>query len=136
MTSARAGATWRRLGSAAGVLAVGSSGLVRYTTVHKRRQPMTATARLDLRLDAHDKDKIAHAADLRGVPLATFVRQAALREAAAVAAETGAVTLSATEAQRLLAALDKPFKPNKRLQQALDQVRSTVHANKAATPDV
>lgn len=97
---------------------------------------MTATARLDLRLDAEDKDKIAHAADLRGLPLATFVRQAALREAAAVAAETGAVTLSAAEARRLLAALDKPFKPNKRLQRALDQVQGTVHANKAATPDV
>lgn len=57
---------------------------------------MTATARLDLRLDAKDKDRIAHAAELLGVPLATFVRQAALREAASVSAEgTADVALSA-----------------------------------------
>lgn len=58
---------------------------------------MSATARLDLRLDTQDKDKITHAADLRGVPLATFVRMAALREAAAVAAEASTATLSPAE---------------------------------------
>lgn len=52
---------------------------------------MTATARLDLRMDAKDKDKIARAAHLRGVPVATFVRLAALREAETVAVETNKV---------------------------------------------
>jgi hypothetical protein len=43
---------------------------------------MSATAnRLDLRLSAKDKDRIRRAADLHGVPLAAFVREAALREA-------------------------------------------------------
>lgn len=94
---------------------------------------MTANARLDLRLGAQDKDKIAHAAELRGLPLATFVRQAALREAAAVAAEIGTVRLSRAEARRLLAALDKPFKPNKRVRQTLDQAHHAAVADAATT---
>lgn len=96
---------------------------------------MTATARLDLRMDAEDKDKITHAADLRGVPVATFVRLAALREAEAVTAEANTIALSAAETKRLLAALDKPFKPSPRLQHALDQGRSvTLDRDTAATP--
>jgi hypothetical protein len=47
--------------------------------------PSTAD-RLDLRLSTEDKNRIRRAADLHGVPLATFVRQAALREAEAVIA--------------------------------------------------
>ncbi|SFL25819.1 DUF1778 domain-containing protein [Rhodanobacter glycinis] len=43
---------------------------------------MTANAdRLDLRLSAEDKDRLRRAAALRDVPLAAFVREAALREA-------------------------------------------------------
>lgn len=43
---------------------------------------MTAIAdRLDLRLSSEDKDRIRRAAELKGVPLATFVREAALLEA-------------------------------------------------------
>ena len=48
---------------------------------------MTATAdRLDLRLSAEDKNRNRRAADLHGVPLAAFVREAALREADAIIA--------------------------------------------------
>jgi hypothetical protein len=42
------------------------------------------TDRLDLRLDTDDKDRIRRAAALRGVPVAAFVREAALREAETV----------------------------------------------------
>lgn len=43
---------------------------------------MTATAdRLDLRLSVEDKNRLRLAAELQGLPVATFVRQAALREA-------------------------------------------------------
>lgn len=43
---------------------------------------MSTTAdRLDLRLSAEDKNSLRRAADLLGMPLAAFVRQAALREA-------------------------------------------------------
>ncbi len=41
----------------------------------------TSAARLDLRLNPTDKARIARAADLRGVPLSAFVRDAVLREA-------------------------------------------------------
>jgi len=44
----------------------------------------TVADRLDLRLSAEDKNRIRRAADLHGVPLAAFVREAALREAEAV----------------------------------------------------
>ena len=53
---------------------------------------MTATARLDLRMKVEDKDKIARAAHSRGIPVATFVRLAALREANAVSTDETAPT--------------------------------------------
>lgn len=43
---------------------------------------MTTTAdRLDLRLSVEDKNRLRRAAKLHGLPVATFVREAALREA-------------------------------------------------------
>lgn len=56
---------------------------------------MTAAARLDLRLNPTDKDCIARAAGLRGVPLSAFVRDAVLRDAESVMAAELTVTLSA-----------------------------------------
>lgn len=80
-------------------------------------------ARLDLRLNASDKDRINRAADLRGVPVSAFVRDAALREAESVMAAELTVTLSAEESRRLLKALDEPFRPNPRLKKALGRTR-------------
>jgi len=43
---------------------------------------MAATAdRLDLRLSSEEKNRLRRAAELQGLPVATFVREAALREA-------------------------------------------------------
>jgi len=48
---------------------------------------VTATAdRLDLRLSSDDKNRLRRAAELHGLPVATFVREAALREAEATIA--------------------------------------------------
>ena len=81
------------------------------------------SARLDLRLEARDKERIAKAAALRGMPLSSFVRNAVLREAdAAIAADT-VVTLSEAESRRFLDALDAldaPFRPNARLKKAME----------------
>ena len=56
-----------------------ASGTVSYRT---RRPDMTAIAdRLDLRLSVEDKNRLRRAAELHGLPVATFVREAALREA-------------------------------------------------------
>jgi uncharacterized protein (DUF1778 family) len=80
----------------------------------------TATARLDLRLGVHDKNRIAKAAALRGMAVSTFVRDAVLREAdTAIAADT-VVTLSGQESRRFLATLDEPFQPNARLKKAMN----------------
>lgn len=79
----------------------------------------TSTARLDLRIEPRDKDRIAKAAALRGMAVSTFVRDAVLREAdTAIAADT-VVTLSEQESRRFLAALDAPFRPNDRLKKAM-----------------
>jgi uncharacterized protein (DUF1778 family) len=82
----------------------------------------TAAARLDLRLDPSDKARIARAADLRGVPVSAFVRDAVLREAENVMAAELTVTLSAQESRRFLKALDAPFEPNARLKKALARI--------------
>ncbi|MDE2156077.1 MAG: DUF1778 domain-containing protein [Xanthomonadaceae bacterium] len=79
---------------------------------------MTAIARLDLRMNPTDKARISRAADLRGVPLSAFVRDAVLREAEHVMAAELTVTLSAEESRRFLKALDTPFKPNAKLKKA------------------
>ncbi len=81
----------------------------------------TAAARLDLRLNPTDKARISRAADLRGVPLSAFVRDAVLREAENVMAAELTVTLSAEESRRFLDALDKPFKPNAKLKKAMER---------------
>lgn len=47
----------------------------------------TTTDRLDLRLRAADKRRICRAAELSNVPVAAFVRNAALREAETVIAQ-------------------------------------------------
>lgn len=48
---------------------------------------MTAiTDRLDLRLSVEDKNRLRRAAELKGVPVAAFVREAALLEADATIA--------------------------------------------------
>lgn len=80
---------------------------------------MSATARIDLRMNTKDKERIHRAADLRGVSVSTFVRDAVLREAENVMNAELAVTLSAEESRRFLDALDKPFKPNARLKKAM-----------------
>jgi uncharacterized protein (DUF1778 family) len=83
-----------------------------------------AAARLDLRIDARDKDRITRAAALRGMPVSAFVRSAVLREAdTAIAADT-TVSLSSAESRHFLAALDAPFQPNDRLQKAMKHAAS------------
>lgn len=81
---------------------------------------MTAAARLELRLESRDKDRIAKAAALRGMAVSAFVREAVLREADTTIAADMVVTLSEQESRRFLAALDEPFLPNDRLREAMD----------------
>lgn len=82
---------------------------------------MTAAARLDFRLNPTDKARIRRAAEMRGVSLSTFVRDAVLREAENVVAAEHSVTLTAEESRCFLAELDKPFAPNARLKTAMER---------------
>ena len=52
-----------------------------YGIVPYKETAMAQVARLELRLDDKDKERIARAAAARGVPVAAFVREAVLREA-------------------------------------------------------
>lgn len=80
---------------------------------------MSTNARLDLRLSVKDRERIARAAALAGLPLAAFVRTAVLREADRTLATESVATLSSAESRRFLAALRKPFTPNVALRRAL-----------------
>jgi Uncharacterized protein conserved in bacteria len=86
-----------------------------------------ATARLDLRLEAGDKDRITRAAALRGMAVAAFVRDAVLREANNTIAADTAVSFSPAESRRFLDALDESFRPNDRLQKAMDAALRLTH---------
>lgn len=81
----------------------------------------TTTARLDLRLNIEDKNRITRAAALRGMSLSVFVRHAVLREADTVLAADAAVVLSPEESRRFLDALDEPFQPNAKLNKAMKE---------------
>ncbi len=86
---------------------------------------MTTTAnRLDLRITTRDKAVVTRAAELRGLPVSVFVRDAVLREAEKVMEAESTVILSGTESKRFLAALDKPFQPNPKLMRALTRLSS------------
>jgi uncharacterized protein (DUF1778 family) len=80
---------------------------------------MTATSRLDIQLSARDRDRIDRAAAIAGLPVQTFVRTAVLREADRTLIAEAMVTLSPEESRRFLAALSKPFAPNRALRRAL-----------------
>ena len=80
---------------------------------------MSATARLDLRLTPHDKRRVEAAADLRGLPVASFVRTAVLREAEQAMSAEHLARLTPAESRRLLKALSRPFAPNATLRKAL-----------------
>lgn len=80
----------------------------------------SATARIDLRLESREKDRIAKAAALRGMAVSAFVRDAVLREADTTIAADSIVTLSEQESRLFLAALDAPFAPSDRLKKAMD----------------
>lgn len=78
-----------------------------------------ARARITLSVNARARERIARAAELCGAPVSAFVRDAVMREVDRVMATQLTATLSVAESRRFLAALDKPFKPNARLGEAM-----------------
>ncbi len=82
----------------------------------------TPAARLDLRLAPKDKHRIERAAEIRGMPVSAFVRDAVMRQADEVMAAETETTLSADESRRFVRAMDKAFQPNAKLKKALDKL--------------
>ena len=80
---------------------------------------MTGTARLDLKLDAADKDIVSRAATLLGTTMAGFVRVAAKEKALALLDNESRVTLSQRDFASFTAALNNAFTPNAALKGAL-----------------
>ena len=81
---------------------------------------MTTAVRFDLKLDKREKSLFARAAELMGTTMAGFMRAAAKEKANALIEREARITLSESEARRLLDALDAPFQPNPALRKALE----------------
>jgi uncharacterized protein (DUF1778 family) len=71
--------------------------------------------RLSVRMPREIKNKIRRAADLRGITLSDFIVSNMISTAESVIQEHGAVLVSERDAERLMAALDNPPKPNRAL---------------------
>ena len=85
-----------------------------------------ATDSFEMRMQPRVKDRIAHAAELSGVKLATFVRAAAAREAERVLHEHQITLLSERDRRALLAALDNPPAPTEAARDAVRSYRARI----------
>lgn len=84
---------------------------------------MSTAARLDLRLSPEDKALIQRAAQIRGLPLSAFVRNAVMRETEQVMAAELSLTLTAEESRQFLDAINEPFMPNEKLANAIKRAQ-------------
>lgn len=80
---------------------------------------MPALEHYGLPLTSDDKQLLQYAAQLKGMSLADFIREAAVREAKEVVEGKKVVFLTAQESKALLEALDRPFAPNAKLQEVM-----------------
>ena len=85
-----------------------------------------ATDNIEMRIRPSDKERIARAAELSGVKLATFVRASAAREAERFLREHRTTTLSERDSQLLLEALDNPPPPTAAARDAVRGYRSRI----------
>jgi uncharacterized protein (DUF1778 family) len=83
---------------------------------------MSAPARFDLKMDAHEKDILARAAALMGTTMAGFMRAAAKEKALALLERDSRVTLSKRDFAAFTKALNNAFTPNRALKKALSEV--------------
>lgn len=94
-----------------------------------------ALERCDLRLSIDDKRLVQYAAQLSGLSLASFIRQVAVREAEKIIERDKVVYLTAQESRELLEALDRPFTPNAKLQEAMDLAEQIINNTKQLNRD-
>jgi uncharacterized protein (DUF1778 family) len=90
--------------------------------MEERRKRITA------RVTDSVRDTLEQAAELLGATVNQFVVQTAYLEAQRVIERESVLRLSQKDAQRVLALLDHPPKPNKRLKDAVKAFKTTVRA--------
>jgi uncharacterized protein (DUF1778 family) len=79
------------------------------------RPAVEDNSRMNFRMTAEAKSRIARAAALKNSDLTHFVTQAALREADAVIAEAERIQVSERDHMRIMTLLECPPAPNDRL---------------------
>ena len=85
-----------------------------------------ATDSIEMRIKPSVKSGIVRAAELMGVPLTSFVRASAMREAERVLRDHQTTVLSARAQRALLAALDSPPTPTQAALEAADRYRARI----------
>jgi uncharacterized protein (DUF1778 family) len=84
--------------------------------------------RITARVSASVRDTLEQAAELLGATVNQFVVQTAYVEAQRVIERESVIRLSQKDARKILALLDNPPKPNKRLKDAVKTCKGTVRA--------
>lgn len=84
---------------------------------------MPVVARLDLKMDAEEKDVVSRAAALMGTTMAAFVRTAAKEKARELLDRESRITMTAQDFHAFTAALNGAFTPNAALQNAMSAAR-------------
>ena len=82
--------------------------------------------RMNLRISASAKAKLARAAALRNTDLTNFVTQTAVREAEAIIEEADSLKVSSLDFARIFELLENPPKPNDRLKAAIAALPQTI----------
>lgn len=82
--------------------------------------------RMNLRISASAKAKLARAAALRNTDLTNFVTQTAVREAEAIIEEADSLKVSSLDLARIFELLENPPKPNDRLKAAIAALPRTL----------
>lgn len=85
-----------------------------------------STDSIEMRVKPSVKSHIAKAAELMGIPLTTFVRAAAAREAERVLGQHQTTVLSGRDQRALLAALDSPPPPTSAAKDAVARYRARI----------
>jgi uncharacterized protein (DUF1778 family) len=84
--------------------------------------------RITARVSNRVRDTLEQAAELLGATVNQFVVQTAYLEAQRVIERESVIRLTQKDARRVLALLDNPPKPNKRLKDAVKAFKGTVRA--------
>ena len=89
---------------------------------------MSALARLDIKLDADEKDIVSRAAALVGTTMAAFVRTAVNEKARDLLDRESRITMSTHDFREFHAALNGEFSPNEALKKAMSAARKVHRA--------